>query len=103
VLPSEVTPELLIATLNMLASFPATGPSPASLVKDVCSPIERQIISLVGCGMKNNEIAALVRSDERTVDSKVKTLSRRLGVQDRYELALYGLSIAEEAIQFTER
>ena len=98
VLPSDVTPEVLIATLNMISSFPVEA-TPASLVKQVCNPGEREIISLVGRGMKNNEIAALVRSDIRTVDQQVKTLSRRLGVQDRYELALYGLSIAGEASQ----
>ena len=44
----------------------------------------------------SSEIAAAVRTDRRTVDQQVRTLSRKLGVQDRYELALYGLSIAGE-------
>jgi DNA-binding NarL/FixJ family response regulator len=99
VLPGDVTPEVLIDTLRMLSTFPAADPTPASLVKQVCSPAERQILSLVGCGMKNEEIAALVRSDCRTVDTKVRILSQRLGAQDRYELALYGLSIAGETSQ----
>jgi len=99
VLPGDVTPEVLIATVRMLASFPPGDSTPASLVKQVCDPHERQILSLVGSGMKNDEIAALVRSDMRSIESKIKNLTNRLGVQDRYELALYGLSIANEDFQ----
>jgi len=98
VLQPDVTPEQLVRTVNMLGSFPVAELTPAALVKNVCNPIERQIVSLVGCGMKDNEIAAVVRSDIHTVDEQVKTLTRRLGVEDRYELALYGLSMAGEAI-----
>jgi hypothetical protein len=43
--------------------------------------------------MKNDEIAAAIRTDRHAVDQQLKTLSNRLGVLDRYELALYGLSI----------
>jgi DNA-binding NarL/FixJ family response regulator len=100
VLPSDVTPEVLVATLRMLDAFPPTDSTPASLVKQVCTPLERQILSLVGCGMKNEEIAALVRTDRQTVDQQIRNLSHRLGVSDRYELALYGLSIANEVIPF---
>jgi len=97
VLPSDVTPDVLVNTLNLLASFPESEPAPAALVKHVCSPVEQQIIALVGCGMLNHEIAAVVQSDARAVDEQVKALSRRFGAQDRYELALYGLSISNQA------
>lgn len=96
VLPSDVTPEVLVATIRMLHTLPAPEPTPAALVKQVCDPHERQILSLLGHGMRNDEIAAMVRSDLRSIDSKIKNLTHRLGVQDRYELALYGLSIANE-------
>jgi DNA-binding NarL/FixJ family response regulator len=96
VLPSEVTPEVLVGTLRMLDAFPAEDSTPAALVKQVCNPLERRILSLVGCGMKNEEIAAAVRTDRQTVDQEVRNLSQRFGVLDRYELALYGLSIANE-------
>jgi DNA-binding NarL/FixJ family response regulator len=98
VLPSEVTPEVLVGTLRMLDAFPEVDPTPAALVKQVCNPLERRILSLVGCGMRNEEIAAAVRTDRQTVDQEVRNLSQRFGVLDRYELALYGLSIANEPI-----
>jgi len=100
VLPSDVTAEVLIGTLHMLEAFPPPDPTPAALVKQVCNPLERQVLSLVGCGMKNEEIAAAVQTDRKTVDENVKNLCHRLGALDRYELALYGLSITNEAIPF---
>jgi DNA-binding NarL/FixJ family response regulator len=99
VLPSDVTAEGLLATIRMLNSFPPQDPTPSALVNQVCDARERQILSLVGCGMKNHEIAILVQTDARTVDQKIQTLATRLHVQDRYELALYGLSIANEGMQ----
>jgi DNA-binding NarL/FixJ family response regulator len=93
VLPADVAPDVLIGTLRMLDTFPTLDRTPASLVNQVCNPLERQILSLVGCGMKNDEIAAAIRTDRHAVDQQLKTLSNRLGVLDRYELALYGLSI----------
>ena len=97
VLPINVKPADLVETLEMLAHFPGADSTPAGVVQHVCSPAERKLIALVGCGMKNVEIAALMRSDEGEVDNLVKNVSRRLGVRDRYELALYGLSVANEA------
>jgi DNA-binding NarL/FixJ family response regulator len=93
VLPADVTPEVLLAALKLLTSSPPPEATPAAIVKHVCNPMEKRIISLVGCGMKDNEIAALVGADVRAVDQQVRSLSRRLGAQDRYELALYGLSM----------
>jgi DNA-binding NarL/FixJ family response regulator len=97
VLPLNVKPAQLVETLDMLANFPIPERTPAVVVQNVCSASERKLIALVGCGMKNVEIAAVMRSDEGEVDSLVRTVSRRLGVRDRYELALYGLSVASEA------
>ena len=99
VLPSDISPEVLVATLEMVGAFPASEVTPGALVKQVCSSEELRIISLVGCGMRNEEIAVMVQSDIRTVDQQVKTLSRRLGAQDRYELALYGLSMSGEGFE----
>ena len=97
VLPINIKPAELVETLDMLAHFPGPVPTPGTVVQHVCSPYERKLIALVGCGMKNVEIAAVMRADEGAVDNVVKTVSRRLGVRDRYELALYGLSMASEA------
>jgi len=97
-LSADVTPRDLIAIVGMLAAFPTHEPATASLVKQVCNPVERRVISLIGCGMKNHEIAAIMSSDVETVDQQVKILSQRFGVHDRYELALYGLSLTGDAL-----
>ena len=52
--------------------------------------------------MKNDEIAAAVRMDRQIIDQEVRNLSQRLGVLDRYELTLYGLSIAHEIPSYGE-
>jgi DNA-binding NarL/FixJ family response regulator len=98
VVPVNVTPLELVEMLDVLTSFPAPEPTLAALVQHVCTPFERKLIALVGCGMKNAEIAALMRSDAGMVEKVIRTLSRRLGVKDRYELALYGLSVTGETI-----
>ena len=96
VMPANVSPAQLIETVHLLATFPLPQPSPGNVMRRLCNPTERQVIALVGCGMKNTEIAALMRTDEGTVNRLIKSVSRRLGVQDRYELALYGLSAGNE-------
>ena len=99
VIPADVSPAQLIEAIHMLATFPLPQPTPGSVMRRLCNPTERQIIALVGCGMKNTEIATMMRTDESTVNKLVKSVSRRLGVQDRYELALYGLSAGNEPLQ----
>src|SRR5204862_3443235 len=71
VLPVNTTALALVDTLDLLATFPTPEPTPAVVVQHVCSPFERKLIGLVGCGMKNVEIAAVMRSDEGMVDKLV--------------------------------
>jgi DNA-binding NarL/FixJ family response regulator len=87
----------LVEALQLLGSFPQPDLTPAEIVKRVCNPTERQLIALVGHGMKNEEIAAVMRFDESSVEKLLKGVSRRIGAVDRYELALYGLSAARES------
>jgi DNA-binding NarL/FixJ family response regulator len=97
VLPANAPSARLLDAVNMLAGFPDGANPPATIVADTCTSIELQAIALVGHGMNNQEIAAVMRSDEGTVDKLLKTVSQRLGAQDRCELALYGLSTINEA------
>jgi DNA-binding CsgD family transcriptional regulator len=55
------------------------------------TPREGQLVSLVADGLKNKEIAEELCISEGTVRVYMSTLFRKLGVKDRYELALYGL------------
>ena len=55
------------------------------------SPRESQLIVLVSEGLKNKEIGAALAISESTVRIYLSALFQRLGVKDRYELAIYGL------------
>lgn len=52
---------------------------------------ESQLISLLSQGLKNKEIAATLFISEGTVKVYLSRLFHKLGVKDRFELALYGL------------
>jgi len=53
------------------------------------SPRERQVIQLVGKGMKNYQIGAQLSLSETTVRHHLTTIYGKLGVSDRLELLIY--------------
>jgi DNA-binding NarL/FixJ family response regulator len=57
----------------------------------VLSQREGQVVSLVAQGLKNKEIAFSMGITEGTVKTYLYRLFRKLGVNDRLDLALYGL------------
>jgi DNA-binding NarL/FixJ family response regulator len=93
------SPTGLVDALILMAQFPAPDPAPSALVNLACSELERELITLIGYGLDNQEIAVAVGSDRLTVKRLVSNLSDRLGAGDRYELALYGLSTLNGAAQ----
>jgi two-component system nitrate/nitrite response regulator NarP len=52
---------------------------------------ESQIVPLVARGLKNKEIAFELNVAEATIRIYLSALFRKLGVKDRYELAIYGI------------
>lgn len=52
---------------------------------------ESQLVQLIAQAMKNKEIAATLRISEGTVKVYLSRLFQKLGVKDRFELALYAL------------
>ncbi len=52
---------------------------------------EGQLVSLLACGMKNKEVAAALGLSEGTVKVYLAKLFKKLGVKDRFELAIHGL------------
>lgn len=52
---------------------------------------EGQLVSLLSQGMKNKEIASILTISEGTVKVYFSRLFQKVGVKDRFELALYGL------------
>ncbi len=55
------------------------------------TPRESQLVTLVSQGLKNKEIAAALSISESTVRIYCSALFRKLGIKDRYELAIYGM------------
>jgi DNA-binding NarL/FixJ family response regulator len=52
---------------------------------------EGQLVTLLSQGLKNKEIATALNISEGTVKVYLSRLFQKLGVKDRFELALYGL------------
>lgn len=52
---------------------------------------EGQLVTLLSQGLKNKEIATELNISEGTVKVYLSRLFQKLGVKDRFELALYGL------------
>ncbi|MCS7314515.1 MAG: response regulator transcription factor [Bryobacterales bacterium] len=52
---------------------------------------EAQLVNLLAQGYKNKEIAYALGISEGTIKVYLSRLYRKVGVKDRYELALYGL------------
>lgn len=55
------------------------------------SPRERQLLQLVSRGWSNKQMAYQLEISEGTVKIYLSKLFRKVGVADRFELALYGL------------
>jgi DNA-binding NarL/FixJ family response regulator len=55
------------------------------------SPRERQLLRLVAQGLSNKQLAAELSISEGTVKVYLAKLFRKVGVHDRYELAMHGL------------
>jgi len=55
---------------------------------------EHQLITLVSQGLKNKEIASVLEITEGTVKVYLSRLFEKVGVRDRFELALLGLKSA---------
>ncbi len=52
---------------------------------------EGQLVNLLGQGLKNKEIATMLNLQEGSVKVYLSRLFQKLGVKDRFELALFGL------------
>ncbi len=63
---------------------------------------EGQLISLLSQGLKNKEIAFQLHISEGTVKVYMSRLFQKLGVNDRFELALYGLKNLAPSSRVTE-
>jgi DNA-binding NarL/FixJ family response regulator len=53
------------------------------------TPREREVLRLVGEGKRNAEIAQALFISENTVKTHISSLGRKLGIEDRLQLALF--------------
>lgn len=96
ILRRSCTPDELLSAVNNAT----TGAVPAGQVESEplesgqaisLSPREGQLVSLLAQGLKNKEIAQCLGISEGTVKVYLSKLFQKTGVNDRFELALYGL------------
>ena len=96
VLRKTLPPELLIKCLGKVSEgelwFDKTLTASFLSAKMVAlTKRESQLVSLLSQGLKNKEIASTLTISEGTVKVYLSRLFQKVGVKDRFELALYGL------------
>jgi len=96
VLRKTLPPELLIKCLGKVAeaSCGLNKTLTASFLSAKMIALtkrESQLVSLLSQGLKNKEIATTLSISEGTVKVYLSRLFQKVGVKDRFELALYGL------------
>lgn len=96
VLRKTLPPELLIKCLSKVSEgelwFDKTLTASFLSAKMIAlTKRESQLVSLLSQGLKNKEIAATLSISEGTVKVYLSRLFQKVGVKDRFELALYGL------------
>ena len=80
----------LIEELASLTDFRQKGASAKWVSRlDRLTPREREIVSMIGKGQTNKEIAARLRVKEKTVKAHLTTVFRKLGLTGRVRLALF--------------
>jgi DNA-binding NarL/FixJ family response regulator len=83
-LPQEITARVITALTH--AGAPSLGER-----LNLLTPREREIVLLVGQGLKNREIAERLAISEKTTKGHLTNIFQKLGVGDRLELALLAI------------
>ncbi len=96
ILRKTQSPEVLLKCLRMVADgglwFEETLKTSFTSMRTISlTRRESQLVSLLSQGLKNKEIAATLFISEGTVKVYLSRLFHKLGVKDRFELALFGL------------
>jgi two-component system, NarL family, nitrate/nitrite response regulator NarL len=87
---ASVEPALLTALLNGLSPHHKEQPLHPEEVKiGTLSPREREVIALIGQGLRNREIATRLFISETTVRHHLTSIFQKLQVADRLELVIY--------------
>ena len=65
--------------------------SSAALALEKLSPREREIIGMVALGLSNQAIGEKLFISDKTVKNYVTSIRRKLGVENRIQVALYAI------------
>jgi DNA-binding CsgD family transcriptional regulator len=76
------------------AAEPSVGPPVHPAAATPLTAREREVVELVSAGLTNQEIAARLFISERTVDTHISRIRRKLGTTTRTQLAIWGLTHA---------
>ncbi len=83
-----------IMPLNLLRSpFAPSRREPEPIILQSISIREREVLSYVAAGADNLKIAAMLHISERTVKAHVSSLYKKLGSENRTQLALAALQL----------
>jgi len=84
--PVTLVADTLAAVDRMLADIRT---APAASRPSTLSPREWQVVTLVAEGLENREIAQLLFISERTIDTHMSRIRRKLGITSRTQLAVW--------------
>jgi two-component system, NarL family, response regulator DevR len=78
-------------SLKVIATLTRTAPSAGTERLGQLTSRERDIVALVGEGLKNRQIADHLGITEKTIKGHLTTIFLKVGVEDRLELALLAI------------
>jgi two-component system, NarL family, nitrate/nitrite response regulator NarL len=106
IFPTNLAPGMFLESLLAISR----GDIRVNLPAKICSPThqdtrlskgQRNLVALIGQGLKNKEIATALGSTEGTVKTSLNRLFKALGAKDRFDVALYAMqtqAIAEDTM-----
>lgn len=89
---TQLAPGLMEKLVTGMTSPPPTARQPAPELAQL-TPREKEVLTLIGSGATNRDIAQALFISEGTVKTHVTHLLNRLGLRNRAQLAIYAHSI----------
>ena len=88
---SLLSPAIAQKVLRQFAAFPADAPAGCASLCDDLTEREREVLTLVGKGGSNKEIALQLSLSEKTVKNHIANIFSKLHVYDRTQAVLYAI------------
>ena len=88
---SLLSPAIAQKVLHQFAALPSDAPSGCASLCDDLTGREREVLTLVGKGCSNKEIALQLSLSEKTVKNHIANIFSKLHVYDRTQAVLYAI------------